>query len=97
MICREKDTIDDEEELTYLKLQLRMLEAQTLPYVSEIEEDDLSAGIQRWKLDWAEVDNRHRKRRHNYRESWKQKAWRPMLPLETAKGENDAQLSDKAD
>lgn len=95
MTCREKNTIDDEQELTYLKLQLRMIEAQALPYMPEVEEDDLSAGIQRWKLDWAEVENRHRKRRHNYRESRKQQAWRPMLPLETVKGENDAQFSDK--
>lgn len=81
--------------MTYLKLQLRMIEAQTLPYVPEIEEDDLSAGIQRWKLDWAEVENRHRKRRHNYSENWKQQAWRPMLPLGTVKSGNGAQLSDK--
>lgn len=76
--------------MTYLKLQLRMIEAQALPYMPEIEEDDLSAGIQRWKLDWAEVENRHRKRRHNYSEIWEQQTWRPMLPLETWKGENGA-------
>lgn len=53
-----------------------------------VEEDELSAGIQRWKLGGAEVvENRHSKRGHNYnRESWKQPAWRPMLPLETVKG-----------
>ena len=73
-----------------------MIEAQTLPYIPKIEEDDLYAGIQRWKLDWAEVENRHRKRRHNCSESWKQQAWRPMLPLETVKGENGAQFSDKS-
>lgn len=94
MTCREKDNTDDEQELNYLKLQLRMIEVQALPYVSEIEED-LSAGIQRWKLDWAEVENRHRKRRHNYTESWKQQAWKPAQPLETAEGENDVQFSDK--
>lgn len=81
--------------MTYLKLQLRMIEAQTLPYMPKREEDDLSAGIQRWKLDWAEVENRHRKRRHNYSESWKQQAWRPLLLLETLKGENGAWFSDK--
>ena len=43
------------------------------------------------------VENRFSKRGHNYnRESWKQPAWRPMLPLETVKGENDARSSDKS-
>lgn len=61
--CREKDIADDESELSYLKLQLRIIEIQTLPYVPKNDQDSLAAGIQRWKLDWADVDKRCRKRR----------------------------------
>lgn len=61
--CREKDIADDESELSYLKLQLRIIEIQTLPYVPKGDRDGLAAGIQRWKLDWADVDKRCRKRK----------------------------------
>ncbi len=55
--------MDDEAELTYLKLKLRIIEIQTLPYVPKNDQDGLAAGIERWKLDWADVDKRYRKRR----------------------------------
>lgn len=55
--------MDDEAELTYLKLKLRIIEIQTLPYVPTKDQDGLAAGIERWKLDWADVDERYRKRR----------------------------------
>ena len=63
MICRQGDVVDDEAELTYLKLKLRIIEIQTLPYVPQKDQDGLAAGIERWKLDWADVDKRYRKRR----------------------------------
>ena len=59
--------MDDEAELTYLKLKLRIIEIQTLPYVPKDDRDGLALGIERWKLDWADVDERYRKRR------WKRK------------------------
>lgn len=34
-----------------------------MPYVPKSDHDDLALGIQRWKLDWADVDKRYRKRR----------------------------------
>ena len=60
--------MDDEAELTYLKLKLRIIEIQTLPYVPKGDRDGLAVGIERWKLDWADVDERYRKRR------WKREA-----------------------
>ena len=65
--CRQKDVVDDEAELTYLKLKLRIIDIQTLPYVPKDDRDGLAVGIERWKLDWADVDERYRKRR------WKRK------------------------
>ena len=61
--CRQKDVVDDEAELTYLKLKLRIIEIQTLPHVPKRDQDSLSAGIERWKLDWVNVNKRYRKRR----------------------------------
>lgn len=63
MQYREQDIVDDESELTYLKLQLRIIEVQTLPYWPRKDQDELAAGIERWKRDWADVDERYRKRR----------------------------------
>lgn len=80
--CREKDITDDESELSYLNLQLRIIEIQTLPYVPKDDRDGLAAGIQRWKLDWADVDKRCRKRRWK-RENEEQQAWKHGLSLET--------------
>ena len=62
-VRREKDIVDDESELTYLKLQLRIIEIQTLPYVPRKNQDSLAEGIRKWKLDWADVDERYRRRR----------------------------------
>ena len=62
-VNREQDITDDESELTYLKLQLRMLEIEAAPYLSTREHDSLAEGIRRWKLDWADVDSRFRMRR----------------------------------
>lgn len=59
---RKQDLKDDETELTYLKLQLRIIEIQTLPYVPNNDQNDLALGIQKWKLDWADVSKRYRKR-----------------------------------
>jgi len=61
---QEEEIIDDESELTYLKLKLRILEIEAAPYIPlQEEESSLSEGIRKWKLDWAEVDNRFRMRR----------------------------------
>lgn len=68
MRYRERDIVDDESEMTYLKLQLRIIEVQTLPYWPQGDQDKLAAGIERWKRDWADVDERCRKRR------WKRQA-----------------------
>jgi len=62
-VNREQDFTDDEPELTYLKLKLRILEIEAAPYVPTRERDSLAEGIRRWKLDWADVDNRFRTRR----------------------------------
>ncbi|MCJ1405348.1 hypothetical protein MMC11_008575 [Xylographa trunciseda] len=59
----ETDITDDQSELTYLKLKLRILEIQGLPYIPANQRDDLAEGIDRWKLDWADVDSRFRARR----------------------------------
>ncbi|KAI4139141.1 MAG: hypothetical protein L6R39_006457 [Caloplaca ligustica] len=56
------DLMDDEAELKYLRLKLRILEIQTLPYVPSDDHDGLAAGIRRWKADWAEVHRRQRRR-----------------------------------
>ncbi|KAI4157428.1 MAG: hypothetical protein LQ342_008287 [Letrouitia transgressa] len=63
MAQMQSDIMDDEAELKYLKLKLRIIEIQTLPYVPKQDQDGLTAGIRRWKLDWAEVTRRYRKRR----------------------------------
>lgn len=80
---REKDIVDDEAELSYLKLQLRIIEIQTLPYVPKDDRDGLATGIQRWKLDWADVDKRCRKRRWK-RENEKKLVWKPGSSLVTS-------------
>ncbi|KAI9761352.1 MAG: hypothetical protein M1835_008192 [Candelina submexicana] len=49
--------------LTYLKLQLKVLEVQASPYIPLDDRDGLRAGIQRWKMDWADADMRFRERR----------------------------------
>ncbi|MCJ1438780.1 hypothetical protein MMC27_008170 [Xylographa pallens] len=79
----ETDIADDQCELTYLKLKLRILEIQGLPYIPVNERDDLAEGIHRWKLDWADVDSRFRARRKK-REPGKNRstnmnAWDPPL------------------
>ena len=65
MLCanRDQDLIDDESELTYLKLKLRILEIEAAPHVPTGEQSSLAEGIRIWKLDWADVDNRFRMRR----------------------------------
>ena len=59
----ETDVLDDQAELTYLKLKVRILELQSFPYVPAREKDSLTEGIQRWKLDWVDIENRFRNRR----------------------------------
>jgi len=59
----ETDIADDQSELTYLKLKLRILEIQGLPYIPINRRDDLAEGIDRWKLDWADVDSQFGARR----------------------------------
>ena len=59
----EADTSDDQSELTYLKLKIRILEIQALPHVPLEEKDSLAQGIRRWKLDWADVESRMHTRR----------------------------------
>ncbi|KAL8921916.1 MAG: hypothetical protein Q9208_005520 [Pyrenodesmia sp. 3 TL-2023] len=60
---RVSDLVDDEAEMKYLKLKLRILEIQTLPYMPAGDFDGLAVGIQRWKSDWAEVQSRQSWRR----------------------------------
>ncbi|KAL8646536.1 MAG: hypothetical protein Q9210_006086 [Variospora velana] len=57
------DSMDDEAEFNYLKLKLRILEIQTLPYVPTDDYNGLVVGIRRWKGDWAEVHRRQKRRR----------------------------------
>ena len=61
--CRENESAKDQSELTFLKLNLRMLEIQADPYIPKDDRDGLREGIRRWKLDWADVDQRRRARR----------------------------------
>ncbi|KAI9822796.1 MAG: hypothetical protein M1832_003029 [Thelocarpon impressellum] len=51
------DLSADQSELMFLKLQLKTVEVQALAYIPA-EDKDLTAGIQRWKLDWADIDQR---------------------------------------
>lgn len=67
---------DDQSELSYLKLKLRILEIQTLPYVPSKEKDQLAQGIRRWKLDWADVDRRFHARRRRKRRPGAGGEWR---------------------
>ncbi|KAL8941078.1 MAG: hypothetical protein Q9216_002449 [Gyalolechia sp. 2 TL-2023] len=55
--------MDEEAELNYLKLKLRILEIQMLPHIPPHDYDRLAAGIQRWKSDWGEVHRRQKRRR----------------------------------
>ena len=55
--------MDDQSELTYLKLKLETLENQVVPYAPLRESNKLTQGIRRWKLDWADIENRFRLRR----------------------------------
>ena len=82
MLHREKDIVDDESELTYLKLQLRIIEIQTLPYWPRKDQDELGAGIERWKRDWADVDGRYRKRRWKRQEN-NEHRWNSESSVET--------------
>ena len=79
--------MDDEAELNYLKLKLRIIEIQTLPYVPEERQDGLTAGIRRWKLDWADVDRRYKKRR------WKREFDGAMPPVWSAAVDRDTALT----
>ena len=48
---RERDIADDEAELTYLKLRVRLDENQELPYVPEKGNNDLAEWTREWKMD----------------------------------------------
>ncbi|KAI9793021.1 MAG: hypothetical protein M1833_000842 [Piccolia ochrophora] len=61
----ETDLATDESELTYLKVQLKTLEVQAVNHRPEEEDAMLTEGIRRWKLDWADVDQRFYSRRKN--------------------------------
>lgn len=63
VLRRETESAKDQTELTFLKLNLRMLEIQAEPYMLKDDKDGLQEGIRRWKLDWADVDQRRRARR----------------------------------
>ncbi|MCJ1392461.1 hypothetical protein MMC18_005328 [Xylographa bjoerkii] len=80
----ETDIADDQSELTYLKLKLRILEIQSLPHVPTSERDDLADGIHRWKLDWADVNSRFRARRKK-RERGKNRSIDMTATLERAR------------
>ncbi|KAH0544811.1 hypothetical protein FGG08_001040 [Glutinoglossum americanum] len=43
---------------TYLKLQLKALEAQALRYIPADDEEGLVEGFQQWKKDWRDLDGR---------------------------------------
>ena len=60
---REDELMDDQSELTYLKLKLEALETQVVPYLPSKESNKLTQRLRRWKLDWADVENRFRLRR----------------------------------
>ena len=61
------DLAFDHSELLFLKLQLRSLEVQAGPLVEQMGEESLLAqGMERWKLDWNDVDERLRSRRDKY-------------------------------
>ncbi|KAI9760243.1 MAG: hypothetical protein M4579_001756 [Chaenotheca gracillima] len=57
----------DESEMTYLKLQLKALEIQALRYIPATDDEGLREGIERWKLDWADVSKRLDARREAHR------------------------------
>ncbi|KAI9820591.1 MAG: hypothetical protein M1827_004960 [Pycnora praestabilis] len=53
---------ENRSELTYLKLELKILEIQVSPYIPRDDNDGLKAGIERWKLDWQDVNRRMKTR-----------------------------------
>ncbi|KAI9844574.1 MAG: hypothetical protein M1837_005533 [Sclerophora amabilis] len=59
----ESEISADESELTFLKLQLKALEIQAMRYIPTDDEEELTEGIRRWKLDWADLDHRFKTRR----------------------------------
>lgn len=69
------DTIFDYSKLLFLKLQLKTLEAESLPPFDHKRHDDINetilSGIQRWKHDWRTVNSRFRDRKHRYVEEGK--------------------------
>lgn len=56
----------DHSELLFLKLQLKALEVQSLPHLNLAQAHHLHEGVERWKLDWEDVDRRLRDRRGRY-------------------------------
>jgi len=50
----------NQSELSFLKLQMRAVEVQSLRYVPIDADRELAESIMKWKLDWARIDERTR-------------------------------------
>jgi len=50
----------NQSELSFLKLQMRAVEVQSLRYVPVDADRELAESIMKWKLDWARIDERTR-------------------------------------
>jgi hypothetical protein len=56
-------------EFTNLKVQLKIIEVQAQTYMPHDQNDEqLTAGIQRWKLEWGDASRRARTRRNRRKE-----------------------------
>jgi hypothetical protein len=49
-----------------LKMQLKAIEVQAAPHIDSVAGESMHADIQRWKMDWQDVDTRLKRRRHLY-------------------------------
>ncbi|KAL3422442.1 hypothetical protein PVAG01_06598 [Phlyctema vagabunda] len=63
----EEDFEACQSEMKYLRLQLRALEAQCLPYLKTDQDRELSDSIRNWRLDWEDIDRRTKARRKKCR------------------------------
>jgi hypothetical protein len=56
--ARDTDFETNQSELSFLRLQLRAIEVQSLEYIKANTDEELSQSINQWKKDWKDVDQR---------------------------------------
>ncbi|KAF1991462.1 hypothetical protein K402DRAFT_368059 [Aulographum hederae CBS 113979] len=70
----------DHSELLFLKLQLRAIEAQAEAVLDRSTDASLMESIERWKLDYKDVDKRFKARRISYKSDSVEEVNRPASP-----------------